>query len=140
MSDFGFILSDSEVDVNDALFGEAMSPEPDPVKKAGRATKIDELVKEIEIFYMGIGASLMMSQKTADDGMAIMQNAPKVAEAWRDPITRNLKVRKMWEKMFMAQGYSGLAMAHFPILLAVAKNHNLSIPGKKVKKEVMEDA
>jgi hypothetical protein len=139
MNDLGFVLTESEGNLNDELFGEAPTP---PTPRRGKPTKVDELVSEIEMFYMAIGATLMASDKTQADGMVIMQSAPKIAEAWRDPINRNSKIKAMWGKMFAAQGYSGLLMAHLPIAAAIAQNHNLKIrlPFKqKPVKEVVED-
>lgn len=137
MTDMGFLLTETDETVNNDLFTEVPSP-----PRRGKATKVDELVTEIEMFYMAIGATLMASDRTQADGMVVMQNAPKIAEAWRDPIMRNPKIKAMWGKMFAAQGYSGLVMAHLPIMAAVAQNHNLKIrlPFKaKPAKDVVTD-
>lgn len=139
MTDMGFILTETADTVEEDMFTEMPSA---PTPRKGKPTKVDELVTEIEMFYMSIGATLMVSEKTQADGFLIMQNAPKLAESWRDPINRNSKIKAMWGKMFAAQGYSGLVMAHLPILTAVASNHNLKIrlPLKqKTEKEVVTD-
>lgn len=96
--------------------------------RTGRATNTDKLVEGIKQLYAQVGAIVCFV--SPDDGMIVATNAETLGESWRSLIERDANVRKMWEKMLMGSGWSGVIIAHALVAYPIVQNHGL-IPKPK---------
>ena len=102
--------------------------------RSGRATNTDKLVEGIKTLYMQVG--MVISFVAVDDGTIIAANAETLGESWRSLIERDPKVRKMWEKMLIGSGWSGVIVAHAMVAYPIMSNHGLIPKGKTNLKSV----
>ena len=85
---------------------------PGPKKRAG------SLQKQLEGMYASIGSMTYMFNPVI--GATIVQNASQCAESMDELARTNPKVRKALTNMLATGAWSGVVVAHMPILMAVA--------------------
>lgn len=80
-----------------------------------------QFIEPLTELYGFIGFGLMPLDPTC--AMAIMQAAPKCAEAWDDLAYKNQAVRRVLHSITQASIIGQLAAAHMPIFLAILSHH-----------------
>lgn len=80
-----------------------------------------QFIEPLTELYGFIGFGLMPLDPTC--AVAIMQAAPKCAEAWDDLAYKNQAVRRVLHSITQASIIGQLAAAHMPIILAILSHH-----------------
>ena len=75
------------------------------------------------------GGNLVSSNQLQLDGMLIGQSANKLGAAWADLAEKDPKVKKALTKLLSSGGWSMVIAAHAPLVLGIAGNHGVKIPG-----------
>lgn len=96
--------------------GRAREPRPTPPKP-----RPGSLVKPLTELYEGIGGALVLFDPVC--GTAVIESAPKCAEAVENLARENEAVRRVISRMLETSAWGGVLIAHAPIILAVAAHH-----------------
>lgn len=86
--------------------------------------KVSLRVIEEQIADLYKHAGLLMMLKWPDDAMEIVNHSDKMAHSWIVYAEANPKFRKYLEKMVDSVGVGTILIAHLPVIMAIAANHD----------------
>lgn len=86
-----------------------------------RNTRQTKFAKRIEDLYGGIGFCVGMFDPYCAN--AILANAKTMAESMEQLALENPEIKKWLERLMMTSAWSGVLVAHMPIIMAIASHH-----------------
>lgn len=105
------------------------TPRRPATKRAEPAAKKDEFVEPLTAIYAMVGMSVTTFAKDETCGPAIVSAAPGIAQEWQKLAEADPNVRRALRTLTKGSAWSGVIMAHFPIMMLIARHHMPALYG-----------
>lgn len=93
-------------------------PKPKPKAPAGRKVALE---KQLTDLFEGLGVMVMMVNP--DDGLIIMNAAPKLGSAYNKLCQKDARVKKFFENLLKTNAWTEVVFTTLMVMLPIAQNH-----------------